>query len=492
MKNRNVSVGLFVVAGLMLFGAGMFLIGDRRQAFRKHAEYCSEFANIAGLANGSNVRVGGMDAGRVLGIDAPASPASRFRVKWSIDAKLSGLIRLDSLVTIETEGVVGGTFLSVRPGTAHSALAAALGTIPSKEPVELSEMLRQGNAVLNDAQATLKTVGGKLGATLDNVSVTISNVNDIAVGLKEGRGAAGMLLRDDALAQQLRKTVTETGSNLDQMVADLKAGRGPAGVLLRDEAVAGQIREAVRNVQLATADVGNATRQVNALVADLSARQLPQKAEAVIGNLNETAQQVHQMVSEIAKPDRQGMTAGANIRESLTNANVASANLAAGTEALKHNFLVRGFFRSRGYYNLDHISPEAYRKDSVFTSRTNYRAWISATDLFQSGPEGSEELSPAGKALLDGALVEYGEGVVESPIVIEGYCGRTQTAEQLVRSRSRAILVRQYLQNRFLLGSGNVGVVAMRNSPPKSVSQPAWDGVCIVVLRKKATQQSGN
>jgi phospholipid/cholesterol/gamma-HCH transport system substrate-binding protein len=492
MKNRNVSVGLFVVGGLMLFGGGMFLIGDRRQAFRKHAEYYSEFANIAGLANGSNVRVGGMDAGRVVGIEAPDSPPSRFRVKWSIDAKLRALIRVDSLATIDTEGVVGGTYLSVRPGSAHAAPAPALGTIPGQEPADLSEMLRQGNAVLNQAQTTLKAVGGKLGATLDSVSVTLANVNDIAVGLKQGRGAAGMLLRDDTLAQQLRKTITETGSNVDQIVADLKAGRGPAGMLLRDEAVAGQIREAVRNVQLATADVGQVTRQVNAMVADLSTRQLPQKADAVIGSLNESAQQVHQMLAEIAKPDRQGMTAGANIRESLTNANVATANLAAGTEALKHNFLVRGFFKSRGYYNLDHISPDAYRKDAAFTSRTNYRAWISATDLFQSGPEGSEELSPAGKALLDGALTEYGEGVVESPIVVEGYCGSTQSAEQLVRSRTRAILVRQYLQNRYLLGSGNLGAVALRNSPPKSVGQSTWDGVCIVVLRKKATAQNGN
>ena len=86
------------------------------------------------------------------------------------------------------------------------------------------------------------------------------------------------------------------------------------------------------------------------------------------------------MISEIAKTDRQGMSAGANIRESLTNANLATLNLADGTEALKHNFLVRGFFRKRGYFNLDRISPEKYRRDAAFTSRSNYRAWLSASD----------------------------------------------------------------------------------------------------------------
>src|SRR5215467_10565654 len=136
MKNTNISVGLFVIGGLILFAAGMFVIGDRRQAFGRHIEYYSEFVNLAGLANGAKVRVGGMDAGEVLGIGVPDSPSGRFRVKWRTGEKLCGLVRTDSLVTIETEGVVGGTFLSVRPGSARALPAPALATIPSHEPIE--------------------------------------------------------------------------------------------------------------------------------------------------------------------------------------------------------------------------------------------------------------------------------------------------------------------------------------------------------------------
>src|SRR6266849_3005547 len=231
MQNKNVSVGLFVVGGLLLFGAGMFLIGDRRQAFGKHVEYYSEFVNLAGLPSGAKVRVGGMDAGEVLEIGAPDSPSSRFRVRWRIAAKLQGLICADSVATVDTEGVVGGAYLSVRPGSAHALQAAALATIPSKEPAELSELLTRGAGLLNDAQATLKEVGGKLSGTLDAVTSTVANVNDIAVGLKQGRGAAGMLLRDDELANQLRRNVTTTASNVDDIVAGVKAGRGAAGML---------------------------------------------------------------------------------------------------------------------------------------------------------------------------------------------------------------------------------------------------------------------
>src|SRR5215469_13140560 len=135
MKNRSVSVGLFVAGGLLLFTAGLFLIGDRRQAFGRHVEYYSEFLNIAGLSNGAKVRVGGMDAGEVLAIDVPDSPSSRFRLRWRIGANLRGLVRGVSVVTIDTEGVVGGTYLSVHPGSSRAPQAAALATIPSKEPI---------------------------------------------------------------------------------------------------------------------------------------------------------------------------------------------------------------------------------------------------------------------------------------------------------------------------------------------------------------------
>jgi phospholipid/cholesterol/gamma-HCH transport system substrate-binding protein len=486
MKNRNVSVGLFVIGGLLLFGAGMFLIGDRRQAFGRHAEYYSEFLNLAGLANGASVRVGGMDAGEVLSIGVPDSPSSRFRVRWRIGSHLGGLVRSDSVATIDTEGVVGGTFLSIHPGSPQAPQAAPLATIPSREPIELSEMLTRGSGLLNDAQALMKDVGGKLGGTLDTVNSTVSNVNDIAVGLKQGRGAAGMLLRDDAVANQIRQTISTSTAGVNDILAGLQAGRGPAGMLLRDEAVAGQIRDTLKNVQQASADLGHASHQADSMIADLNAQHLPAKVGSVVDSVGNTANQVNQLVTEIGQPDRQGITAGANIRESLMNVNAASLNLADNTEALKHNFLVRGFFRRRGYYNLDRISPEQYRRDTAFTSPANYRAWLPTTQLFQNVSNGQEELSSAGKALLDDALTDSGDSVFESPIVIEGYCAGTRPADQLRLSRSRAILVRQYIQAHFQLDANNLGIVAMKNSPPAASGRAAWDGVCIVVLRRKS------
>ena len=41
--------------------------------------------------------------------------------------------------------------------------------------------------------------------------------------------------------------------------------------------------------------------------------------------------------------------------------NMAAANMADGTEALKHNFLLREFFRNWGYYSLCQHLPRPFR-----------------------------------------------------------------------------------------------------------------------------------
>src|SRR5262249_52753852 len=142
--------------------------------------------------------------------------------------------------------------------------------------------------------------------------------------------------------------------------------------------------------------------------------------------------------------------------QSLTNANIATANLAEDSEALKHNFLLRGFFKKRGYYNLTSLSPEEYRKERAFRDPKNRRVWLSGSELFQKGSNG-EELSAKGKALLDAALTQNGDPVITGPIVVEGYWNGQNSADQLRLSQSRAAIVRQYLQAHFQLDALSLG-----------------------------------
>lgn len=466
--NRNLIVGFFVVAGLGLFASGLFMIGNRHEAFARHLDFFTEFTDLSGVAKGAKVQVAGMDAGQVLDVGIPDSPSSKFRVRFQINEKFHGLVRTDSVVTIGTEGVVGNKFLSISPGSPQAPAAVAGTTLGSKEPTELSDLLdqakgtiadmdstiRNANGLVTNAKGLMATVGGNLNSTLDEVKKTVSNTNDVVVALKEGRG--------------------------------------PAGILLRDEALAGQIRQTVANTQQATAHLRDAATQADGLISDIQARRFPQKiddtlasAKGATSNLDATSLQIRQTVAEFSEPDERGVTPGVNLRESLSNVKEATGNMADETEALKHNFFFKGFFRHRGYYNLTHISPDKYRKDPLFANPNNRRAWLPADQLFHRSSNGVDQLTLQGKSLLDTALSQYGSSVIDSPIVVEGYSGSESVAERVATSRNRSILVRRYLQTRFQLDPNNLGAVAMENRPPTGLDHPTWNGVAIVILKSK-------
>jgi phospholipid/cholesterol/gamma-HCH transport system substrate-binding protein len=454
MSNRYLAVGIFILAGAALFALGIFLVGNRHEAFSRHLLLYSEFADVDGLTKGSKVRVGGLDAGQVTKIDVPDSPSSRFRVQMRINEQLHGLVRTDSVVTLDTEGVVGEIFLSIHPGSPGTAIAPANSTLQSKPAVNISDLMNHGLGVMDDADASIKQLGSKLNVSLDGMNVAVGNANDILVGLKQGRGPAGMLLSDEKMAAQIRETMT--------------------------------------NVQSATSTLNQTATRVNGMVGDIQARQLPQKIDDIMTQVgsasteaNSTIQEVHQNLNQALGPDMNGVTAAQNISETLTNVNAATGNMAEDTEAVKHNFFFKGFFSHRGYYSLSSMSPDEYRRNKLFTNANGRRSWLTADALFQPGAHGAEELSPAGRRTIDAAIASYGDVVFQHPVVIEGYSDAVDPADQLARSYNRASLVRTYLVARFPFVAKNVGVMPLSGAPPPGLNHDRWSGVCISVAEKK-------
>jgi len=139
----------------------------------------TEFADLEGIAKGSKVQVSGMDAGQVTRIEVPRSPNGHFRVQMKVDEQLHGLVRTDSVVTVDTEGVVGDTFLTIHSGSPNAAIAQADSVLQSKPPVTMSDLLTHGLGIMNDADATIKQVGGKLNIALDGVNGAVGNANDL-------------------------------------------------------------------------------------------------------------------------------------------------------------------------------------------------------------------------------------------------------------------------------------------------------------------------
>jgi phospholipid/cholesterol/gamma-HCH transport system substrate-binding protein len=455
MKNHNFVVGLFTCVAIALFGAALFLIGNEHKAFRRHVVFYTTFRNVDGLPKGAKVRVDGMDAGEVENLEIPAQPSRKFRLKLNVEDQLRGLIREDSFVTVETEGLVGDKFVLIHSGTDRAAQALPDSTLPGKEPFEINALLEQAQGIMTQAgttitqlQGTMKDLSGHIDTTLDTANGTIKNVNGV--------------------------------------VLDIKDGKGTAGLLLEDKATAADVKQSIGNVRQTTDKLNDSTKRIDDLLADVQSRQLVPKIDDTLNNakiatqnLDQTTQQINTTLGSAFAQDQYGEDAGANLQQSLTNLNQASGNLTDDTEALKHEFFFKGFFKHRGYDSLDDLPVEQYRAGKVFKSLPQSRQWIAAPSLFTTNQSGEEVISPEGRQQIDQAVGQLPE-IYGKPVIVEGYASSGSASDQLVQSRRRAALVRGYLQVHYHLQPKNTGIVALRSTPPVNAGKTTFDGVSLV------------
>jgi phospholipid/cholesterol/gamma-HCH transport system substrate-binding protein len=169
------------------------------------------------------------------------------------------------------------------------------------------------------------------------------------------------------------------------------------------------------------------------------------------------------------------------LRDTIAQARVAMANLAENTEALKHNFLLKGFFEKRGFYSLDRMTPAQYMK--LLKEHAVERVWLSRNELFSAGPDG-EKLTKFGEGRIDNgmnALIPY---LANGTIVVEGYAKQSSRSQRFIWSKQRAIAVQTYIANRFnLLPQEQVEAKPAPESLASGFGKSRWDGISLVLLR---------
>ena len=462
--------------GIGLFTAILFLIGNRHDIFGKHVEFYAEFSDIGGLPRGAQVRVSGIEAGEVKGIEIPANPASKFRLKLQVRANARGLIRTDSLVSIQTEGIVGDKYIFIREGTSTAAEAPDGATLPSKEPFDLGAALEKGSALLDKSstlldnlQGSVTDLHGRLDVALDSVTKTVNHVDGLVT-----------VVQPDI--KKMASNASQITDTINEIVSDLNAGKGPAGLLLKDEATRKQLQATLSNAQQATLNLSDASARADRILADVQSRDLASKAQAILENVQAMSEQLNQTIKGALGPDNMGEDGATNIRETLSNLNRGTANLAEDTEALKHEFFFRGFFKKRGFYDLEQLSSADYLKACQRQNACGSRTWLDAANLFATGSNGTVQLDETGRHAIDSAVAPVVDSLLDHLVIVEGYSGTGTPDQQFVTSRRRADLVREYLEAHFHLIHSDVGIVPLRDKPPHCAGRDTWNGVAIVLF----------
>ncbi|MDQ3347848.1 MAG: MlaD family protein [Acidobacteriota bacterium] len=437
----SVSVGAFVVFGVLLFAVGLFIIGSRRMLFEDTFHASAEFANISGLQNGAIVRVAGMDAGEVDEIRVPGSPSGRFRVRMRLREELHLLIRVDSVASIQTDGLVGNKYVQVEAGTDQAAIVPPDGTMKSTEPLDLAEMLNRMSKTIDLVTGTIVDVKAGVEEALGSVTDTARSAQDLMADVGKD-------------ARAIMASTQKATADLNAIVAGVRDGRGSVGKLLTDDAFYESMKNIAAEAEKAVANVREASAQAKGAIADFRGDNGPMKG--VTGDLQQT----------------------------LTSAKDAMADLAENTEALKRSFFFRGFFNRRGYFDLQDVTLRQYRQGLLEAGdRHVLRIWVGTPVLFEAAGDGGERISEAGRRRIDSAMSTFVKYPKNSPLVVEGYAKHGAATEaRFLLSRSRADLVRDYIVGKYRRDGNSVAVMPMGAEAVGSPTGGEWDGVALAMF----------
>jgi len=193
--SRIARLGAFIFVTLALLAAGVFEIGSKEYLFRSTYQLKAQFDNVAGLADGADVQVGGVHSGMVRSIELPHKPGDKVTVVMDLNRSTHEIIKQDSVASIETEGVLGNQFVAISFGSAGQAEVKDGETLESAPPLVLSDLFKKTSGILDSSQKAI-----------DNATLATAHLNSVSAKIDSGQGTVGELVNDKQLYTNMEQT----------------------------------------------------------------------------------------------------------------------------------------------------------------------------------------------------------------------------------------------------------------------------------------------
>jgi phospholipid/cholesterol/gamma-HCH transport system substrate-binding protein len=225
--SRIARLGAFIVVTLAVLAAGVFIIGSKEYLFGSTYQLKAQFDNVAGLADGADVQVGGVHSGTVTGIDLPRKPGDKVTVVMELAKSTHEIIKHDSVASIQTEGLLGNQYLAISFGSAGQAEVNNGEIILSEPPLVMSDLFKKTSGILDSSQAAI-----------NNATLATAHLNSVSAKIDSGQGTVGALVNDKQLYNNLAQTTATldvTTAHLNSVSAKIDSGQGTVGALVNDK-----------------------------------------------------------------------------------------------------------------------------------------------------------------------------------------------------------------------------------------------------------------
>lgn len=198
---RSALLGLTVIVALGIACVALRQIGRSEGLWSQSFEATVGFAEVHDVAVGTPVRIRGVHAGQVVGVEYPdhdgADAAVTLRLK--LDAKFADRLFADASASLHATGLLGSKVVAIVPGSPAAGPLVDGRLRPAIEP-------------------DLGTAAAKFGAAADEAERLLKDA-------RSGKGTLGKLVQDDSLFHELKALAKDGREEVKNVGAFVEDGR---------------------------------------------------------------------------------------------------------------------------------------------------------------------------------------------------------------------------------------------------------------------------
>lgn len=204
-QSYKIKLGLFIIGGLVLFAAVLFVIGKKNNLFTPVFTLSAAFSNVSGLQVGNNIRFSGITIGTVD--DIMIINDSTVKVTMVLKNSVKKFIKADSKAIIASDGIIGDKLVMISQGSAESPIVKEGQLIDSEEPIETGEII------------------ASLQISAANAEVITEQLAEVMIKVNSGNGTLGRLIQDPTIANNLSQTMQNMKTSSQGLSENMEAAK---------------------------------------------------------------------------------------------------------------------------------------------------------------------------------------------------------------------------------------------------------------------------
>jgi len=251
---KEISVGAFVSIGLILFAVGVMAISKEQRLFARKTKYWTRIDNTSGLAEGSPVRLVGVQIGTVAEIEFPEDiRESKIKVVFSVDRAYANRIREGTQALLKSLTYLSqDKYIELTPGD------------PDRPAIPPNGFIEPGVSVWEE---TIQQSQG----IADDIKEITASLRDLLIAINRGGGIMQEMIHNPEFGRQGVANLEGSLASLRRTLESVEKGKGLAGTLLTNEEFA---RKQMENIDATLTRLRSVTEKLDSdqgLVAALTA-----------------------------------------------------------------------------------------------------------------------------------------------------------------------------------------------------------------------------